>query len=35
MLTKRQFARGVAALSALSLTAAPTRAFAEATDKLT
>lgn len=35
MLTKRQFARGVAALSALALSAAPGRASAEPTDKLT
>jgi beta-lactamase class A len=35
MLTKRQFARGVAALSVLPLGAAPGRALAEPTDKLT
>jgi len=35
MLTKRQFARGVAALSALALSAAPGRASAEPIDKLT
>jgi len=35
MLTKRQLARGVAALSALALSAAPGRAFAEPIDKLT
>jgi len=35
MLTKRQFARGVAALSALAFSAAPGRAAAELADKLT